>query len=72
MKFVEEALTFPLAGAQLLAILARPDVPRDCGVMIVVGGPQYRVGSHRQFLLLSRRLAAQGYAVWRFDYRGMG
>ena len=43
-----------------------------CGVLIVVGGPQYRVGSHRQFLLLSRRLAAEGYPVMRFDYRGMG
>lgn len=43
-----------------------------CGVLIVVGGPQYRVGSHRQFLLLSRRLGAEGYPVMRFDYRGMG
>ncbi|MEF8700317.1 MAG: hydrolase 1, exosortase A system-associated [Candidatus Accumulibacter sp. UW26] len=43
-----------------------------CGVLIVVGGPQYRVGSHRQFLLLARRLAAAGYPAMRFDYRGMG
>ncbi len=42
------------------------------GVLIVVGGPQYRVGSHRQFLLLSRRLASEGYPVMRFDCRGMG
>jgi len=46
--------------------------PPSCGVLIVVGGPQYRVGSHRQFLLLARRLAAAGYPVMRFDYRGMG
>jgi exosortase A-associated hydrolase 1 len=72
MRFVEEALRFTVADADLLAILARPDDPGDCGVLIVVGGPQYRVGSHRQFLLLSRRLAAHGYPVWRFDYRGMG
>jgi len=37
-----------------------------------VGGPQYRVGSHRQFVLLARRLASAGYAVLRFDYRGQG
>ncbi|MBN8514161.1 hydrolase 1, exosortase A system-associated [Accumulibacter sp.] len=43
-----------------------------CGVLIVVGGPQYRVGSHRQFLLLARRLAGAGYPAMRFDYRGMG
>ena len=38
----------------------------------MVGGPQYRVGSHRQFALLARRLAAAGTACMRFDYRGMG
>lgn len=42
------------------------------GVLIVVGGPQYRVGSHRQFTLLSRALAADGIPVMRFDYQGMG
>lgn len=72
MNFTESALVFPLAGERLLGIVARPDGPRDCAVLLVVGGPQYRVGSHRQFLLLSRRLAAEGYPVMRFDYRGMG
>jgi exosortase A-associated hydrolase 1 len=38
----------------------------------VVGGPQYRVGSHRQFTLFARRLAGEGYPTFRFDYRGMG
>lgn len=41
-------------------------------VLIVVGGPQYRVGSHRQFVLLARALARAGIAALRFDYRGMG
>ena len=72
MNFTEAALVFPVAGERLLGIVARPDGPRDCAVLLVVGGPQYRVGSHRQFLLLSRRLAAEGYPVMRFDYRGMG
>ena len=39
---------------------------------MVVGGPQYRVGSHRQFVLLARTLAAAGYPVLRFDFAGMG
>ena len=42
------------------------------GVILVVGGPQYRVGSHRQFVLLARRLARAGIPAMRFDYRGMG
>ena len=42
------------------------------GVVIVVGGPQYRVGSHRQFALLARALARAGIPTLRFDYRGIG
>jgi exosortase A-associated hydrolase 1 len=41
-------------------------------VVVVGGGPQYRVGGHRQLVLWGRRLAAEGYPVLRFDYRGMG
>ena len=42
------------------------------GVVIVVGGPQYRAGSHRQFVLTARAFASAGFPVLRFDYRGMG
>ena len=42
------------------------------GVVIIIGGPQYRAGSHRQFVLLARAVAMAGYPVLRFDYRGMG
>jgi uncharacterized protein len=42
------------------------------GVLVVVGGPQYRVGSHRQFVLMARALANGGFPALRFDYRGMG
>jgi len=44
----------------------------EIGLVVIVGGPQYRVGSHRQFLLLSRSLADNGIPVLRFDVRGMG
>jgi exosortase A-associated hydrolase 1 len=40
--------------------------------VITVGGPQYRAVSHRQFVLLARALAAGGYPVLRYDYRGLG
>ncbi|MDN2700699.1 hydrolase 1, exosortase A system-associated [Janthinobacterium sp. SUN100] len=58
--------------ARLAGILSLPDAPGPRGVLIVTGGPQYRVGSHRQFVLLARALAAQGWPVLRFDLRGMG
>eukprot|EP00487_Bulimina_marginata_P004583 TRINITY_DN21221_c0_g1_i1.p1 TRINITY_DN21221_c0_g1~~TRINITY_DN21221_c0_g1_i1.p1 ORF type:complete len:104 (-),score=8.73 TRINITY_DN21221_c0_g1_i1:127-438(-) len=34
------------------------------GVVIVVGGPQTRVGSHRLFVSLARELSKQGIAVF--------
>ena len=45
---------------------------KDQGILIITGGPQYRIGSHRQFLLIARALAKVSYPVFRFDYRGMG
>lgn len=72
MKFCEECTSFSCQGDRLFGILARPEVPASVGVVVIVGGPQYRAGSHRQFVMLSRVLAANGFAVLRFDYRGMG
>ena len=43
-----------------------------CGVLFVVGGAQYRVGAHRQFVRWSRRFNAAGYATCRFDRAGTG
>ncbi|MCD6680917.1 MAG: hydrolase 1, exosortase A system-associated [Burkholderiaceae bacterium] len=68
-------LTVPGAGRELLGVLACParNAPQHAtGVVIVVGGPQTRVGSHRQFVLLARALAGAGYPCLRFDYTGMG
>ena len=72
MNYSETVHLFSVGENKLLGIAAIPDAPNKCGIIITVGGPQYRVGSHRQFLLLSRRLASEGYSVFRFDYRGMG
>lgn len=68
----ERPLCFSCQGAALYGILSVPQRPRSRAVLIVVGGPQYRAGSHRQFVLLARALASEGYPVLRFDYRGMG
>lgn len=73
MNYSEQAITFDCAQETLVGILAVPQTAgSSIGVVVVVGGPQYRAGSHRQFVLLSRALAAGGYPVLRFDYRGMG
>jgi len=57
-------------GEELIGLLHPGE--STTGVVVVVGGPQYRIGSHRQFLLLARNLSAAGMPVLRFDCRGMG
>jgi exosortase A-associated hydrolase 1 len=68
----EKPITFECQQERLVGIAHIPENGHDMGVVIIVGGPQYRVGSHRQFVLLARYLATNGFAVFRFDYRGMG
>lgn len=71
---VEEVVRFRCKQATLWGVLSRPPngVASTVAVLIVVGGPQYRVGSHRQFVVLARTLASHGFPTLRFDYRGMG
>lgn len=73
MSIVESAFLFDCGGDELPGIIAAPaSAQTDIGVLVVVGGPQYRVGSHRQFVLLARHVAQRGIHCMRFDYRGMG
>ena len=69
---MDTASTFQCGDEKLVGILSAPAAPGSVGALILVGGPQYRIGSHRQFLLLARHLADSGIAVLRFDFRGMG
>ena len=69
---IEKAVTFIVNNEELLAISHQGSEHNNTGVLIVVGGPQYRVGSHRQFVQLSRSLTNQGISSMRFDYTGMG
>jgi len=72
VSYSEQAIDFCCAHDTLVGVLGVPESAASLGVVVVVGGPQYRAGSHRQFVLLCRALAAAGIATLRFDYRGMG
>ena len=67
-----EAITFPCHGDTLVGMVTHSPRAPETGLLVVVGGPQYRIGSHRQFFRLAGRLAAAGIPVLRFDHRGMG
>ncbi len=68
----EQGVVFDCGKSRLVGIAAIPERPADVGVLMLVGGPQYRAGSHRQFTLLARSLADAGFSSLRFDYTGMG
>jgi exosortase A-associated hydrolase 1 len=74
MTVDEQVVGFDCDGERLWGVLSRPaqSSSHRTAVLIVVGGPQYRVGSHRQFVQLARHLAQAGFPTLRFDYRGMG
>ena len=68
----EQAVVFDCEGMRLVGVATQPERPGEIGVLILVGGRQYRAGSHRQFVLLARRLASADFSSFRFDFRGMG
>jgi uncharacterized protein len=69
----EQALAFGCQGEQLVGVVSQPLKPAvDLALVVVVGGPQVRSGSHRQFTQLCRAVAAAGVPALRFDVRGMG
>jgi exosortase A-associated hydrolase 1/exosortase A-associated hydrolase 2 len=68
-----EPVTFKCESESLFGIWHHGSEKSRIGiVMVVAGGPQYRVGAHRQFVSLARDLADRGHNILRFDLRGMG
>ncbi len=78
IAYEERVCPLNCQGRQLMGILTLPARPlpetarERPGILMLVGGAQYRAGSHRQFTLLARRFAAAGFTVLRMDFRGMG
>jgi len=69
----EIPVVFACEGSRLLGMVHRPHQLRSRGLlMVVAGGPQFRVGVCRMQVQMARDLAAQGVPVMRFDYRGLG
>ena len=58
-------------GSILYGVVHDPGSTAKRGVLMVAAGA-YRVGPHRQFLLLAHDWAADGIPVMRFDFQGQG
>jgi len=71
---MEEAIRFEASGLALFGILHLPEnaPPPTACLLMVVGGPQTRVGSHRSYAFIARELCRRGIPVLRFDYAGIG
>jgi exosortase A-associated hydrolase 1 len=67
---VRHQLTFPCAGASLAGSL--DEAVGGTGILMVTGGTQTRVGSHRMYERLAAGLAQAGHPCFRFDRRGVG
>ena len=67
---VRRLLTFACAGAELAGSLDEAAGP--IGLVMVTGGSQTRIGSHRMYERLAKALAENGYPCLRFDRRGVG
>ena len=69
----EKPMLIECADRTLVGMLHPALGGQELGVMVMVaGGPQYRIGGHRQLVLWARAMASHGFPVFRFDFSGMG
>lgn len=71
---MEETISIKLRRRFLHGILHAPDTygSKKTIVIMINGGPQTRVGSHRLYTQLARYLCRLNFIVLRFDYEGLG
>ena len=72
MNCDQRAIRFNCHGSSMVGIIDLPERPLPRGVLVVAGQPYSRLGAQRQFAMLARALARRGFAVMRFDRRGVG
>lgn len=67
-------IAFPCGEATLAGSLdvGEGAAQRDIGLLLVIGGSQTRIGSHRMYERLAKGLSDNGYSCFRYDRRGVG
>jgi exosortase A-associated hydrolase 1 len=68
--FMRTLLSFDCDGSALGASL--DSAAGETGILLVTGGTQTRIGSHRMYERLAAKLAGAGWPCFRFDRRGVG
>lgn len=63
-------LTFPCGEDQLSGSL--DEAPGKTGLLMVMGGTQTRIGSHRMYERLANALSERCFPCFRYDRRGVG
>lgn len=69
---IETPMFFPGAGYRLFGVLHEPDTPPRGAFAFCHPFAEEKLWAHRVFVSFARRLAADGFAVLRFDYMGNG
>jgi exosortase A-associated hydrolase 1 len=59
-------------GDETLAGSLDPYEGGKTGLLLVIGGSQTRIGSHRMYERLANALVEKGYSCFRYDRRGVG
>jgi len=67
---VRRLLTFPCNDDTLAGSLDAAD--GRTGLLLVTGGSQTRIGSHRMYERLAKNLSDNGFPCFRYDRRGVG
>jgi alpha-beta hydrolase superfamily lysophospholipase len=68
-----EWVTMKNGGQQIFGILHRPQMPTNPPVVLILHGfASSKHGSNRCYVALAERLAKEGFATLRFDFRGAG